>query len=137
MPGQASVRRVARASDEPQTLAARDFSAAPGMLRDAVARLGELASQLPPDVPYDVVEAASSSVADADRKAATRLAVDPLVVAVAAQLLWGRSLTDERDRRVRDSAPADASPRSIQAIRGRVTRHLLDEIGEHMQEWRS
>jgi hypothetical protein len=41
-------------------------------------------------------------------------------VAVAARILWGRSLTAERDAR----AQPDASPQA----RGRITRGLFDEL---------
>ena len=66
---------------------------------------------------------------DADRKAALRLGVAPEDVSRAAESLWGRTLTEERDERVAALAPEDATPRSMQALRGHITRTLLREIG--------
>jgi len=46
----------------------------------------------------------------------------------AAQELWGRSLTEERDRRAQERAPANVSPRSLQAFKAGVTRKVLAEL---------
>jgi hypothetical protein len=72
--------------------------------------------------------AASAPHGEAEQKAARKLHMDALELATAAQRRWGRSLTEERDARVKDSAPADLPPRSRQAFRGRVTRQLLEEL---------
>jgi hypothetical protein len=53
------------------------------------------------------------------------LGVEPLAVAKAARKLWDRSLTEERDRRLERR---DATPRSVQALRGHVTRALIAEL---------
>ena len=74
---------------------------------------------------------------DAEQKAATKLGRPPLYIAVAARKLWGRSLTDERDRRVAEQAPADISSRALQALRGHITRALLLELGRHIASDRS
>jgi transcriptional regulator with XRE-family HTH domain len=66
---------------------------------------------------------------DAEMKAARKLHLDDAVeVAFAALRLWGRSLTEERDARVSAMAPPDASPRTLQALRGHITRQLLEEL---------
>ena len=65
---------------------------------------------------------------EAEQKAAARLGTSPMVVARAAAKRWGRSFTGERDRRVGELHPADASPRTIQALRGHVARALLAEL---------
>jgi transcriptional regulator with XRE-family HTH domain len=65
---------------------------------------------------------------DAEMKAARKLGVDPQSVCEAAETLWDRPLSVERDERVGARASADASPRSLQALRGHVTRALLDEL---------
>lgn len=78
---------------------------------------------------------------DAERKAAEKFnreaprawRVTPLDVSAASVRLWGRSLTDERERRVSGTASQDAAPRSLQAIRGRVTRELLIELEDHLE----
>lgn len=67
-------------------------------------------------------------VGDAEQKIGRRLDVTPEVVAEAAHKLWGRSLTDERDRRVGEQASEDATPRTLRALRGHVTRALLAEL---------
>jgi len=66
---------------------------------------------------------------EAEMKAARRLKLDdPVLLAVAAQALWNRSFTEERDARVAGAARTDATPRSVQALRGHVTRQLIQEI---------
>jgi len=66
---------------------------------------------------------------EAERKAAHKLSVDnPIELALAAIALWGRSLTEERDARLDREASSDASARALQALRGHVTRRLLEEI---------
>ena len=66
---------------------------------------------------------------DAERKAARRLRTTAYDVAsFARHRLWGRSLTEERDARVARRVGGDATPRTLQAHRGHVTRELLDEL---------
>jgi hypothetical protein len=81
-------------------------------------------------------------------KAARRLGVQPHVITSAARRLWGRSLPDERDRRLAEqdqtlaSAPVThtdhgpdkvASKARVRASRGHVTRKLLDELRQHLE----
>lgn len=66
---------------------------------------------------------------DAELKAARKLGVTPDAVATAAETLWDRPLAEERDARVRDQVAKDASVRTLQALRGHVTRALLEELG--------
>lgn len=61
----------------------------------------------------------------AEQKAAKRLNVEPLKIAKASRKLWGCSLPEERDRRLEGHG---ATPRSLQALRGHVTRELLEEL---------
>ncbi len=65
---------------------------------------------------------------DAEQKAARRLHVSPFEVALAAQKLWGRSLTAERDRQVAFRETDAAATGRRRAIRGHVTRLLVEEI---------
>jgi transcriptional regulator with XRE-family HTH domain len=65
---------------------------------------------------------------DTERKAARKLGVAPERVTAAALGRWGHSLAAERDRRLKARAKPGASDRSIQALRGHITRELLDEI---------
>jgi len=87
--------------------------------------------ELTADRPQEEERAQAVSAAaggDAERKAARKLSIPPIEVSEAAYARYGRSLTAERDRRVAEQAPADASPRSLQALRGHVTRALLSEL---------
>ena len=70
---------------------------------------------------------------DAERKAARKLGVEPLRLSVAAHGRYGRSFTAERDTRVAEQAPADAAPRSLQALRGHVTRAMLAELAPALE----
>jgi transcriptional regulator with XRE-family HTH domain len=71
---------------------------------------------------------------EAEQKAARKLGVDAEMVTVAALGLWKRSLTEHRDAIVAETAPADASPRTLQAMRGRVTRELVEELRIRIEE---
>lgn len=67
---------------------------------------------------------------EAERHVADALGTDAETVAETAYRLWGRGLTEERERRLGERADEDASPRSLQAIRGHVTRELIEELRE-------
>lgn len=64
----------------------------------------------------------------AEQRAARRLGVDPATVARLAQQLWGRSLTEQRDHQVDAAAGHVVDAGSRQALRGRVTRQLTEEL---------
>ncbi len=66
---------------------------------------------------------------DADRHAAKRIGCAPEMVLTVAKRLWGRRLSEERDRLVaeRDGNP---SPDRRRALRGHAARRLADEIAE-------
>jgi transcriptional regulator with XRE-family HTH domain len=94
------------------------------------------------DVPGRVwTQVELEAAGDAERKAAAGIGVlgGPLAVALAARRRWSRSLTAQRDRlvgfrtdpmlRADPAAARDPGwPRRLQAIRGHVTRELLDEL---------
>lgn len=71
---------------------------------------------------------------DLEQKVGRQQELDPLIVALIAQATWGRSLTAERDHRVAEQAPAGTTPRVVQALRGHVTRALLEELGPRLAE---
>jgi Helix-turn-helix domain len=79
-------------------------------------------------------DAQKAARGDAERKAARKLGVHALQLSVAAHGRYGRSFTDERDARVAEQAPEDASPRSLQALRGHVTRALIAELAPVLVE---
>ncbi len=72
-----------------------------------------------------VMQVKADAAGETEKKAAKVLGVKPVDVAKAARRLWGVSLPEERDRRLESR---DASPRTIQALRGHVTRELLEEL---------
>jgi len=74
-----------------------------------------------------------SPIGVAEHKASRRLGVSPEEVARAAGSLWSRSLAEERDARLRKLAPGGASARTIQALRGHITRTLLQELEPALQ----
>jgi hypothetical protein len=96
----------------PQTMPPRDLSSV---------------AKLVANIDLDVYRAA-------ERHAARRLRVKAETVVTAAQARWGRSLTDERDARVSEgearlsAALRDDVARRRQALRGHVTRALLEEL---------
>jgi transcriptional regulator with XRE-family HTH domain len=78
-------------------------------------------------------DAQNAALGDAERKAARKLGVPALRLSVAAYGRYGQSFTDERDARVADQAPDDAPPRSLQALRGHVTRAMLAELAPALE----
>jgi transcriptional regulator with XRE-family HTH domain len=81
-------------------------------------------------------EARNAARGDAERKAARRLGVPPLDLSVAAHGRYGQSFSDERDRRVAEQAPSDAAPRTLQALRGHVTRAMVAELAPVLEKGR-
>jgi len=75
-----------------------------------------------------LVAAHPDKLGDAEQKAARRLRTFPFAVAAAARDRWARSFTEERDRRVAEQAPPGVSARALQALRGHVTRGMLEEL---------
>lgn len=78
----------------------------------------------------DVVLELAGSVREAEARAARTLGVTPAKVLELAGELWGQTLSEERDERVAERADPDASPRTVQAVRGHVTRELIQELAE-------
>jgi len=78
------------------------------------------------------VKAGGAVVTEAEQKAAVRLDVAVDDLQAAAFVLWDRSMPNERDRRVAKQKKPEASARTVQALRGHVTRELLTELAEHL-----
>jgi hypothetical protein len=74
------------------------------------------------------IDAAVRSVGDAERRASRTLGVPVDELAVIAWRLWGHGLAAERDEQVERALPAGVLARTVQAMRGHVTRQLLDEL---------
>lgn len=84
-----------------------------------------------PDAERADLEAANrDKLGEAEQKAAKRLQTFPLAVAAVSRMVWGRSLTEERDRRLTEAAAGSLTPRSLQALRGHMSRVLLKELRE-------
>ena len=80
------------------------------------------------------ITASAEVIRLADQKAATSLGIAPAKVRELSNRLWGRDLTTERDTRVAERlGDKEVSPRSLQALRGHVTRELLDELRPHLK----
>jgi hypothetical protein len=77
------------------------------------------------------LEHALDEVSDAERHAARKLGMTSERLSVAARRRWGRTLSQERDRRLSERTD-DASPRSRQALRGHITRELMAELEEEL-----
>ncbi|MGI0129107.1 MAG: helix-turn-helix transcriptional regulator [Thermoplasmata archaeon] len=70
------------------------------------------------------------AAASAEKKAAHSLRVSPVEVSAAAHSLWGRSLTQERDGRLKDLSRHDRPGERLDADArsGHVTRALVGEL---------
>lgn len=101
--------------------------------RDRRQQLAErLAIFLPAEMTADKRDALLTGTAgEAERKAASRLGEDPLLVLALSRVLWnGRSLSEERDRLVDERPDAGSDPDRLRALRGRVARQLVDQLRE-------
>ncbi len=71
---------------------------------------------------------------EAEMKAARKLNVPVTSIIEASMSLWNATLTEERENRVLPQIDPETTPRSLQAIRGSVTRALLKELGPAVEE---
>lgn len=65
-----------------------------------------------------------------ERTLAKTLGVTPLAIAEAAFALWGHGLTEEREERL--SQDPTQTRRTLQALRGHVTRDLKNELAREL-----
>ena len=77
------------------------------------------------------VDVQNEAAGEAERKVARKFRTSPTAVAIAAREKWQRSLTAERDARI--SKIDTDNPRHRQAIRGHITRQLIDELAEELK----
>lgn len=145
VPGQGDVLQLAgRIAMPPSTLKGltQGWLETPGMaflLNDEEsARVSEtrsarrsLLDQLPPE---SHEEAEASSKGEAEYKAARSLGVLAGLIGPASYLLWGRSLTAERDAREAERHGPQDSERARRTQRGHVTRELLAELRTLLRE---
>ena len=109
------------------------FNEAPGILGVQFERLNQRLRRakqiLGPDTSTETaIKAVEAASGKAEVNAAYKMRVEPLDISLAAFRMWGRSLTQERDRRVSE-AIRSVTLRSLQTTKGRVTRMLLKELG--------
>jgi transcriptional regulator with XRE-family HTH domain len=91
-----------------------------------VADLGAIRQLLSGERPFQAAEFIGLPPTDGETRAAKRLGYPMERVFFAARRLWdGRTLEEERDRRLGDRAAATPS---VTAYRGRITRQLMDEL---------
>ncbi|MDQ4149937.1 MAG: helix-turn-helix domain-containing protein [Actinomycetota bacterium] len=117
-----------------------EFKSAPGIIGAQFEKLNERLRRakevLGPDATTETaIKAVEAAAGKAEVKAAHKLRVDPLDISLAAFRMWGRSLTQERDRRVSE-AIRSVTLRSLQTTKGRVTRILLKELAPRLQQLR-
>jgi transcriptional regulator with XRE-family HTH domain len=75
-----------------------------------------------------VLEEDADDLGEPEVRAARSLGIEPDALLLLSILRWGRSLSSERDRRTAERSGPGASARTLQAVRGHVTRELLDEL---------
>jgi hypothetical protein len=90
----------------------------------------------PPLPEPQISDASLMALGHAEQMAAKRLGVTPEAVASMSLWLWEKGLSEERDRLVSERAAPDATPATIQALRGRVTRLLTEELRAALDERR-
>jgi transcriptional regulator with XRE-family HTH domain len=78
--------------------------------------------------------ARASASGEAEQKAARKFGIAAENLAYQAFDLWGRSLTEERDRRLEQEINTTAASKSVQALRGHITRQLLAELEPYLGE---
>lgn len=78
-------------------------------------------------------DALIASQGEAERKAAKRLGVFACEVVTVSYLLWGRSLTAERDALAAAASDADTSADALRTIRRHTTRDLIRLL--ELWEW--
>jgi hypothetical protein len=79
------------------------------------------------------VDRALERIGDPERYAARKLGTTPERINLAALALWGRTLAEERDHRVKQQEGGDTSARGLQALRGHVTRDLMTELDTELR----
>jgi transcriptional regulator with XRE-family HTH domain len=80
---------------------------------------------------FDVWRLAAWAAGDTEARAARRLGRKPVEVARAAYRLWGRNLAEERDHRLH--LDEEVGARSLPALRGHITRQLMDELRTELE----
>jgi transcriptional regulator with XRE-family HTH domain len=121
-----SLSEIVHALESPTWAGVAFRAPAASMVSEAEAQLGDGRAPGGGLIRWRLQRVKRDALGLAEQHAARKLRISPLAVSVAAYLLWDRSLSDERDRRV--SEQGEAPPRTLQARRGHITRAMLAEI---------
>ncbi len=130
------LRYLRKHIDVPEIRAVRevDFKKIGDNLRDLIRVLSQAGFHKVGDVSDQLLETVNvASTGEAEQAAARNLGIDPRLVAALSFRLWGHGLTKERDNRVAKRGEEISAP-SRQAMRGHVTRGLLKELQELIDE---
>jgi transcriptional regulator with XRE-family HTH domain len=98
---------------------------------DVMRRLPNLARYLSES---ELLAVARLTRSEAELRAAHTLGITPAEVSVAAHGLWGRSLIEERERRLSEMDEAEAPLRNLRGYRGHVTRELTRELRNYLRQ---
>lgn len=118
----------------PVEVLVRDVPGGPERTREAIAKLpamfGRMSLLAGDDMSVETLLHAEHVAGEAEERAGRTLGIPRMEVAWLSVGLWGRTLGEERDRRVGDDGPAA----SRSAKRGRVTRQLIAELRVRLEE---
>lgn len=98
--------------------------------------LRELTQDLVPHRATRLPPGAKRGPGEAEQKAALGLGVTPAEVSRLAKRRWNATLTAKRERRLKAQlrGKGEMTPRTLQAMRGRVTRGLLAELRNELNQ---
>jgi hypothetical protein len=94
---------------------------------------GSLKRHLTPESAESQFKAAGA-IGELEYRVGRQLGEVPVIIATYSKRMYGHWLWQERDARVKERYEADLSPRSLQAVRGHITRELTDELYARISE---
>jgi transcriptional regulator with XRE-family HTH domain len=119
---------------DPVKMLNKDTPGGAARAREAMARMPALLKRMSmlagDDCPITSMIHAETVAGETELRAGHTLGLTKIEVAYLSVGLWGRTLTEERDRIVGEDLP----PASRAAKRGRVTRQLVDELRVRLAE---
>ncbi len=119
---------------DPVRVLVRDVPGGPQRIRAAMTRLPaasrRAAAMAGEETSVALMVHAEERAGEAEQRVGRTLGVTKMEVAWLSVGLWGRTLAEERDRRVGDEVPVA----SRSAKRGRATRQLVEELRTRLSE---
>lgn len=112
------------------------LAAMPESVKQLIRQLGEVEStrqQIASELPVSHFQLLNEAAGEAEKKIARKFHLSPSAVAILARKKWNRSLTEERDARI-GVVGNDPDPRRRQALRGHVTRELIEELAPELKK---